>query len=143
MTSAWAKKSCLIADSDLEVYFSNIGIIVPNLPSDEILPVLESLLEPNIVNGVVDESPPAILMGLRTAVHLLMCWTAKIQRLFTTFASSESLHFLSIFSFDSLTDYVFSLTGPGISANKLAAKVKVLWTVSFLSRSFSFTFSSY
>ncbi|KAK4702835.1 hypothetical protein P7C70_g3383, partial [Phenoliferia sp. Uapishka_3] len=72
LTSPAARKACLISDDDLRRYFDHIGIVVPNLPEMELTPVLISLF-----NG-----KDATHSSLKTASHLLMCWTCACQRMF-------------------------------------------------------------
>ncbi|KAL8277955.1 hypothetical protein RQP46_009587 [Phenoliferia psychrophenolica] len=71
LTSPSARKACLISDDDLRRYFDHTGIVVPNLPEMELTPILT-----NLFNGQVTHSM------LKTASHLLMCWTCACQRMF-------------------------------------------------------------
>ena len=79
-TSAWGRKDCVISPAQLEDYFGGAGIVIPQLPHDDLLPVLEALL------GAAQSTPTSF----PTAVHLVSCWTCQCQRMFAAMSCSRS-----------------------------------------------------
>lgn len=79
-TSAWGRKACVISPTELNDYFGDAGIVVPQLPHDDLLPVLENLL------GTAESTPKSF----PTAVHLVSCWTCQCQRMFAAMSCSRT-----------------------------------------------------
>ncbi|BGP16119.1 hypothetical protein JCM10213v2_004113 [Rhodosporidiobolus nylandii] len=77
--SAYARRKALITDEDLRTFFchADTKIIVPRLPADALLPIVEKL-----VKGV-----PSRDVALKSAKHLLQCWTCACQRAFVQLAA--------------------------------------------------------
>lgn len=73
LTSSSSRKACLISDDDLRRYFDHVGIVVPNLPEMDLTPILANLF------GTREKPLHEVL---RTATHLLLCWTCACQRMF-------------------------------------------------------------
>ncbi|GAA5824096.1 hypothetical protein JCM11251_001520 [Rhodosporidiobolus azoricus] len=79
LISAYARRKCLITDDDLRTYFSHADtkIILPRLPGDSLLPIVQKLVT-NIPNRET---------ALASAKHLLACWTYACQRAFVQLAA--------------------------------------------------------
>lgn len=77
--SAYARRSPLLSDADLSIYFSRAGIAVPTLPGEDLLSQLRTLLT----------HPSQRKINIKTALHLISCWTSTCQRLFAKLAARE------------------------------------------------------
>ncbi|ORY62706.1 hypothetical protein BCR35DRAFT_326679 [Leucosporidium creatinivorum] len=77
LNSAYARRSPLLTGSDISQYFHHAGIVIPTLPGDDLVAVLRVLL----VNPV-NRQP-----NLKTALHLIQCWSAACQRIFAKLAA--------------------------------------------------------
>lgn len=127
LISAYARRKCHIADSDLPTYFAHADtkIILPRLPMDSLLPIAQKLV------AAISSRESA----LKSAKHLLACWVCACQRAFVQFAAREPAvfrHFLT-----ALTSFA-SLPATGSArktAGDLAGGILQLWSVrlSFLS----------
>ena len=78
--SAYARRSPLLCDSDVKLYFSRAGIAMPTLPGDNLMAHLHTVLTHRSEHS----------LRLMTAVHLIECWTATCQRLFAKLAARKS-----------------------------------------------------
>lgn len=85
LISAYARRKCHIADSDLPTYFAHADtkIILPRLPMDSLLPIAQKLVK------AISSRESA----LKSAKHLLACWVCACQRAFVQFAARESTEF--------------------------------------------------
>ncbi|BGP31983.1 hypothetical protein JCM10296v2_003762 [Rhodotorula toruloides] len=79
LISAYARRKCHIADSDLPTYFAHADtkIILPRLPMDSLLPIAQKLVK------AISSRESA----LKSAKHLLACWVCACQRAFVQFAA--------------------------------------------------------
>jgi hypothetical protein len=86
LISACARRKPLISDEDLRLYFphNDTKIVVPRIPVDDLLPIVQKLVE----------SMPARETALKSAKHLLGCWTSALQRKFAFLAARKSLFYL-------------------------------------------------
>lgn len=71
------RKNCLISDSDLRRYFDHVGIVIPKIPGEDLLLILDTLLSGNHPKTV----------SVQTATHLLGCWMFACQRKFAAISS--------------------------------------------------------
>lgn len=85
LISAYARRKCHIADSDLPTYFAHADtkIILPRLPMDSLLPIAQKLVK------AISSRESA----LKSAKHLLACWVCACQRAFVQFAAREYTKF--------------------------------------------------
>lgn len=74
LISAYSRRVCSVSDADLRTFFSNMGIVVPNLPGLELVPALKKLVAHAEVVGRD--------AALKTALHLVQCWVVAGQRAF-------------------------------------------------------------
>lgn len=79
LSSAYARRSPLLTDADVAQYFARAGIVVPTLPGDDLVAILRVLLD----------NPASRKPNLKTALHLITCWTAACQRIFAKLAARE------------------------------------------------------
>ncbi|BGP24558.1 hypothetical protein JCM10295v2_003476 [Rhodotorula toruloides] len=79
LISAYARRKCHIADSDLPTYFAHADtkIILPRLPMDSLLPIAQKLVK----------AISSRVSALKSAKHLLACWVCACQRAFVQFAA--------------------------------------------------------
>lgn len=82
LVAACARRKPLITNEDLRVYFphTDTKIVVPRLPGDDLLPMVEKFLA----------SMPARETALKSAKHLLACWTSALQRKFAFLSARTS-----------------------------------------------------
>lgn len=79
LNSAYARRSPLLTDADVSQYSHHAGIVLPTLPGDDLVAVLRVLL----ANSINRQS------NLKTALHLIQCWSAACQRIFAKLAARE------------------------------------------------------
>ncbi|GAA5959811.1 hypothetical protein JCM21900_001025 [Sporobolomyces salmonicolor] len=79
LISSYARRKCHLSDEDLRTYFAyaDTKIVVPRLPTDSLLPLVEKL-----VSAAASKEA-----ALKSAMHLLACWTCACQRAFVQLAA--------------------------------------------------------
>jgi hypothetical protein len=117
LIAACARRKPLISDEDLRAYFphNDTKIVVPRLPFDELLPIVQKLVG----------SMQARETALRSGKHLLACWVAALQRRYAVLASRTFC-----FSFFLCTRRSFGThIAPFGRIEVLADGIRMLWQV--------------
>jgi len=88
ITAAYTRRASILSMHDVETYFSDVGIVMPNLPDDDLGGVLRTL----------GESGQPQVVKFQMANHLSYCWTAAAQRMFAQLVapsnSTKTIEFL-------------------------------------------------